>query len=560
MGTIVREAAMNGYSQPAQHDYLEAMLRGNKPEIRPIFGHLETEISELEKSYELAGCHGHASLAKLAIEGFLATGKYPGLTKLLKGETTSLIEIPAANPLCPPLPEQLQWPLVHPDTARNTSPWLDEYSAFSKRWSPRGYEDFHEAVGIWILSTVAARRVRLDFGGKEYTPFYIALVAHTTLHKKSTTAKIAYDLLGRAGLRWLLGADSTTPQKLLSDMAGRLPGNYRSMSEEDQQRVKQRIGMSGQRGWYYDEFGQHLDAMARENGVMSDFKGLLRRLDDCYDEYEYSTISRGSERIEKPYLSLLASMTPSDIKPYATRDAKFWKDGLFARFGFICPPVDDRRREWFPEGEIVYPMSLLMPLAAWHHRLGEPNVEVIEETNKRGEVTGHKAIRGELPEQSCVLLPGVKEAFYRYENALLDLAQQHQLFPLFGNYGRLPKQALRIAMLLASLENNGKIEIRHWSRAQEIAERWRQNLHEMYNQVNAVEETSQRKEIEDRLIFYVRKLTVEKQPPKARDIAKYMKHLDTPTIELRLRELSRAGVLEEIKTTKTWRYQYITAV
>src|SRR5207248_11561637 len=58
----------------------------------------------------------------------------------------------------------------------------------SSKWSPRAYDGFHEAVGLWILSTIAARRVALAHGGRRYTPLFIALTARTSLYSKSTTA------------------------------------------------------------------------------------------------------------------------------------------------------------------------------------------------------------------------------------------------------------------------------------------------------------------------------------------------------------------------------------
>jgi hypothetical protein len=67
---------------------------------------------------------------------------------------------------------------------------------------------------------------------------------------------VAITVLERAGLAFLLGDDKTTPQKLLADMAGCLLSNYGDLDEEQQARVRLRVAMSGQRGWYYDEFGQ----------------------------------------------------------------------------------------------------------------------------------------------------------------------------------------------------------------------------------------------------------------------------------------------------------------
>ena len=41
-------------------------------------------------------------------------------------------------------------------------------------------------------------------------------------------------------------------------------------------RQKKKIGLAGQRGWFFEEFGQKLAAMNREGSYMADFRGVLR--------------------------------------------------------------------------------------------------------------------------------------------------------------------------------------------------------------------------------------------------------------------------------------------
>ena len=116
---------------------------------------------------------------------------------------------------------------------------------------------------------------------------------------------------------------------------------------------------------------------------------------------------------------------------------------------------------------------------------------------------------------------------------------------------------MRIAALLASLENNGVIEMRHWAKAQEIAERWRRSLHELYSQVNSAGNSAS--EQEDEVLFHIRKLEERGIHPSARDLRCYLPKYDTPGIQMRLRDLARAGVLEEVKTERTSRYKLVHA-
>ncbi|HZG68002.1 MAG TPA: hypothetical protein VEZ12_14750, partial [Herpetosiphonaceae bacterium] len=65
-------------------------------------------------------------------------------------------------------------------------------------------------------------------------------------------------------------------------------------------------------------------------------------------------------------------------------------------------------------------------------------------------------------------------------------------------------KALRIAMLLASLENGGVIERAHWARAQQITERWRADLHHLVAQLGQDEPSRERKAEDQIMAFLVR--------------------------------------------------------
>jgi hypothetical protein len=72
---------------------------------------------------------------------------------------------------------------------------MDAYIEFSRRWSPRSFEGFHEACALWLLSTIAARRVRVHFSDLHYTNLYLSLARRTTMHAKSSATSIARDVL-----------------------------------------------------------------------------------------------------------------------------------------------------------------------------------------------------------------------------------------------------------------------------------------------------------------------------------------------------------------------------
>ena len=204
-----------------------------------------------------------------------------------------------------------------PKLAAMASPWLDAYIQFSQIWSPRAHDDFHESVGLWLLSTVAARRVAVDFGKRRFTSLYIALASRTSVFAKSTTAEIAQDVLQVAGLSYILAPDDSTPQAFVKGMTHHVPTDWDDLPIEKRDERKRKLAFAAQKGWYFDEFGQKVSAMMRDGGFMADFRGLLRKFDDTPDVYEYDSISRGSDIANAPYLALLANLTPADLKPFA---------------------------------------------------------------------------------------------------------------------------------------------------------------------------------------------------------------------------------------------------
>lgn len=477
------------------------------------------------------------------------SGKHPALADLIK-EDAPKVEVTKDEQAFPPLPEGIAFP---PDTSAGACKWLDEYCEISEQWSPRGYKHFHTTVGVWVLSGINARRTKLAFGPNgEYTPLFVALVAPTSQWAKSTTTGIGKKLLRQVGLDWLMCPDIITPQKLISNMAGlkRLPTSAREwdrLTPDKQEKKLREFAMSGQVIWYYDEFGQQLEAMTAKTGVMVDFKGMLRRMDDCDMEASNDTITRDLERIEAPYLALCANLTQVDIHPYAGRNAKFWRDGFFARFAFAVSPQEKPDKGRFPDGDLKFPDSITKPLQAWHDTLKMPQTYVTPKSkDEQGNTTEYEFTRDPLPCHDCTMNSTIADAFYRYSDALNDMIYDYRLEALAGNYVRFPKKALRLAMLFASLENKGRIELRHWAKGQEIAEIWRQDLHTLYQQVNTGE-ISESSYAEDELLRIIRKLhKAQGRGPTAREIARYYKRCDTVTLRTKLRGLVQAKVLQEV--------------
>ncbi len=280
-----------------------------------------------------------------------------------------------------------------------------------------------------------------------------------------------------------------------------------------------RIAFAGQRGWHAGEMGKMIKSMMNGNSAMADFQELLLVMDDNKDLYENATISRHTEVVKKPYLSILGCMTPPNLSQNAKAGAEFWSDGFWARWAFICPPDGTAIDSPIELGDFPPPASLIYALRRWHYRLGVPTVVIEPLRDEKGKDTGQfKVERDEIFEETATFGEGVWDAWARYRSVLKQLAKDSIPKDLKSSYGRLATKAIRVAALLASLENNGIIELKHFAKAMEVTEQWRKSLHELYSQVNNSHAPTQTRKLEEEILRVVRMLEAKGKPPTLKEI------------------------------------------
>lgn len=403
-----------------------------------------------------------------------------------------------------------------------------------------------------MLSTIAARRIKIDMGGEKFTNLYIALASRTSVFAKSTTAKIGKDVLKAAGMSFFLAPDEATPQAFVHMLSYALPENWNELEPQEKEEELVRLAFAAQRGWFYEEFGQKISMMMRENSYMSEFRSIFRRFDDDEEKYEYKAMNR-QDLVYFPYLALLANTTPADLEPYAKHKGPLWRDGFWARFAFLTPPLNaERSKARFPVGKRVVPESLVKPLVQWHRRLGFTIPTVTETETKTGK-TRSKLHYTPPNVHICNLPNQIIDAYYEYGDSLTDIAIQCPEFDdIGGNYSRLPEKAIRVAVLLSSLENNGSIELKHWERAKQIAEVWRRNLHNLYDQVIGKAEESKLEQVEQKILG----LIAEKGPITKREAYQNIRGLDSNQASILIDTMVKAGLLQPMKGGKTERYAF----
>ncbi len=386
--------------------------------------------------------------------------------------------------------------------------WLDLYVDFCRKWSPRSFDGYLEATGLFILSTVAARRATILYGGGRYTNLYMLLVGRSGVNAKTTTVRIAKEFINTIDLVKLLLPDECTPQKMIQEMSSTVPVDYEKWPAGKKEKYLDELAFAGQKGWYSDEFGTNIQNMMRGSGPYGEYRGILRKFDDTEQTYVKGTIIRGREEINRPYLSMLGALTPADLAPYASSGSTLWGDGYLARMALIVPPNGIIKDGEFPSGKRVFDGSLLNPISDWHKRLGIPKITIV----KGVLIADLHEIKSELE-----LSKETRSAISKYGKALRKIQAGMNLTDLDGNYARFPEKALRISALFASLGGSREIEINHWAKAQAITERWRSNLHSLYKQVNTEEFTLPKWTDEQKVLNAIK----QKACPTSREIQQY---------------------------------------
>ena len=217
-----------------------------------------------------------------------------------------------------------------------------------------------------------------------------------------------------------------------------------------------------------------------------------------------------------------------------------WQDGFWARFAFVAPAAGEPPGAGqFPEGVRVIPAAILDPLVAWHRRLGQAEVEIEARAGGGSSLTLHPA-----PEQVCAIAPEVRAGFYRYNDALLQQALAAGNEDMDGPYARLAEKAVRVALLLASLEGGAVVEARHWARGAAVAERWRAGLHAVYDQVNAAAGDERTRDLEERLLELVGRLG----SLTAAQARRYIRNISAGEAGSTLAQLAEVGLLNATPT------------
>jgi len=412
----------------------------------------------------------------------------PATTETPTAKTPVMVipQAPAKH-LRPPLPEFARLTVEQEAMAATGRKWLDGYLAWTKQSCALAPEIFHEAMALWLLATIATRRIKIAIGGQEIYPnLYVLVIAKTSLYRKSTAMGKAKEALKAAGLESLLLPTDVTPEALFDELAGVQPANFNSMSAEDRREWMLGRAVAAQRSFMKDECSSIFANLKKDYNA-----GLTELLLEGYQgdggKLKKLLKSKGLVSVKDMCLSFLGATTPVMYSKYITNEET--ENGFIARFAIITP-------EGIPVYEVLddpppIPSQLVSQLRhmftnvlPWH------NDEKPHASESFGDVVTPPVMNASASSEALKQLGEYRKAL-NYDMLLNDVEEAK-----YAAYTRLATMAAKVALLLAAIDTsngNVRIEEQHVYAAQVICERWRESLYRLDRDVARSAESANEK-------------------------------------------------------------------
>ncbi len=352
--------------------------------------------------------------------------------------------------------------------------WLDDYLDWTHKSCPLAPEIFHEAMALWLLATVATRRMKLVMGGREIYPnLYVMIVAKTSLYRKSTAMNEAKKVLKQAGLECLLLPTDVTPEALFDELAGVKPVNFDSLTPDDKKDWLQGRAVAAQRSFIKDECSSILANLRKEyNAGLSEL--LLEGYQGDGGKLKKLLKSKGLITVKDMCLSFLGATTPVMYAKYMTNEEQ--ENGFVARFALITPegiPVYETVDEPVPVPHALTDSlrRMFLDVLPWHNDERPSASAMVADVITPP--TTHVTMDADAIKQL-----GEYDKALNYDMLISDTVSESKA----AAYTRLATMVKKVAMLLAATDGEKKhvrIEARHAYAAQMIGERWRESLHRL---------------------------------------------------------------------------------
>lgn len=446
-------------------------------------------------------------------------------------------EVGASSAIIPPMEPPL--PAISDLKLPN---WLKLYLDWAGRTGNQTPMSFHLAAGLWLLSVAVGRRLygEAAWGINIYTNLYLMLIADTTYYRKSTAYKLA-EQIARAAIPHLLMPTPGSPERFQEALSGKLPHNFKDLTDEQKQRLRQAQPFAAQRGLLKDEIAGLFGSLNKRD-YMTGMKDLLMELYDCPD-YSDKETQAGLTVIEKGALALFGVTTPASLGAAIT-DAG-WSNGLLIRFALLTPEPDYHER---PSQQTFAPLptTLVTGLRQLYEKLPLPQLQA--PTLDAGEKW--------LPPTAIALEVQCWPECQAYSEQLRQLCNPQREVELDerlkGIYGRMHVQAFKIAALLAALDwaegasntTQPVLTLAHWETGKSIAELWRASAARLLRQLDRSGTAQQEHVLQRRIIEMFRRAGANGEK-----LYVVYKNLHVPARQARIaiEELVKAGILIPIR-------------
>lgn len=173
--------------------------------------------------------------------------------------------------------------------ARKLSNWLSHYAEYTE--GTESPPTFHLWVALSTIAGAAQRKIYLDLDYYEvHTNMYVVLVSPPGRSRKSTALRIGKGILKGVtnyGQELYFSTQATSVAALVKQMSAIKTKEHQSLTA------------------FSSELGSLLGTKSSE---MTDF---LTDIYDCNPDWDKQTVGRGLEKIERPWLNIVAATTPT---------------------------------------------------------------------------------------------------------------------------------------------------------------------------------------------------------------------------------------------------------
>lgn len=205
---------------------------------------------------------------------------------------------------------------------RKLPDWIDTYMEYTNETEPSKL--FRKWVAISTIASALQRKVWMKYGSKTiYANMYIVLVGPSG-SRKGTAMEPAYDIMRNIGIT--ITPDSATRQVVIKEMVER--GRKNTDPETGIITFHSSITI------FQTELAVFFGYQERQ--LLSD----LCKWYDCEDRFEYETIGRGKDYVEKVWVNLIGATTPETLQAMLPVEAI--SGGLTSRIVFVFSRKKER--------------------------------------------------------------------------------------------------------------------------------------------------------------------------------------------------------------------------